>query len=77
MDIDKRLELLTERHEALAQSVELLVAENRATGAMVRDTVALVDRHERELQRFRKVMRNALATWLQDGGEDDNPMAQI
>jgi hypothetical protein len=29
MTIDERLERLTERHEALTQSVELLVAENR------------------------------------------------
>ncbi len=31
MTIDERLERLTERHEALAQSVEILVAENRKT----------------------------------------------
>lgn len=30
MTIDERLEKLTERHEALTQSVELMVAENRA-----------------------------------------------
>ena len=29
MTIDERLERLTERHEALTQSVELMVAENR------------------------------------------------
>jgi hypothetical protein len=28
MTIDERLEKLTERHEALAQSVELMIAEN-------------------------------------------------
>ncbi len=32
MTIDERLERLTERHEALAQTVELMVAENRAEG---------------------------------------------
>lgn len=31
MNIDDRLERLAERHEALAQTVELLVAENRKT----------------------------------------------
>lgn len=31
MTIDERLERLTERHEALAQTVESLVAENRKT----------------------------------------------
>jgi hypothetical protein len=30
MDIDQRLEKLTERHEALTQTVELMAAENRA-----------------------------------------------
>ena len=29
MTLDERLERLTERHEALTQSVELIVAENR------------------------------------------------
>ena len=29
MTLDERLERLTERHEALTQSVELMVAENR------------------------------------------------
>jgi hypothetical protein len=29
MDLDQRLERLTERHEALTQSVELMAAENR------------------------------------------------
>ena len=30
MTIDERLERLTERHEALTQTVELMAAENRA-----------------------------------------------
>ena len=33
MSIDERIERLTERHEALAQSVEILVAENRQIAA--------------------------------------------
>ena len=33
MTIDERLERLTERHEALTQTVELLVADNRQTAA--------------------------------------------
>ena len=32
MDIDQRLDRLTDRHEALTQSVELLVAEGREVG---------------------------------------------
>jgi hypothetical protein len=33
MDIDPRLDRLTERHEALTQRVELMIAENRAMAA--------------------------------------------
>jgi hypothetical protein len=33
MTIDERLEKLTERHEALTQTVELLAADNRETAA--------------------------------------------
>ena len=33
MNIDERLERLTERHEALAQSIELLLADNREMAA--------------------------------------------
>ena len=35
MTIDERLEKLAERHESLAQSVEMLVIENRATGERI------------------------------------------
>jgi uncharacterized protein Yka (UPF0111/DUF47 family) len=35
MTIDERIERLTDRHEALAQSVELLVAENRHTSEQI------------------------------------------
>jgi hypothetical protein len=35
MTIDERIEKLTERHEALAQSVELLTAQNEATRKVV------------------------------------------
>lgn len=37
MTIDERLEKLTERHEALAQTVELLARENRQLQSFTRD----------------------------------------
>ena len=43
MTIDERLERLTERHEALTQTVELMVAENR-------------ERDRQVSARFREVM---------------------
>jgi len=63
MTIDERLDRLTERHEALTQTVELLAAENRAgfarlekvekiVGQMARsvDTLAhVVELHEHRL----------------------------
>jgi hypothetical protein len=60
MTIDDRLERLTERHEALTQSVELMAAETRAgfarleniVGQMARsiDTLArIVELHEHRL----------------------------
>ena len=60
MTIDERLERLTERHEALTQTVELMAAENQAgfarlekiVGQMARsiDTLArVVELHERRI----------------------------
>jgi len=63
MTIDERLERLTERHEALTQTVELMAAENRAgferlgkveniLGQVARslDTLArVVELHERRI----------------------------
>lgn len=36
MSIDERLDRLTERHEALAQSIELMIAEGREQGERIR-----------------------------------------
>ena len=43
MNIDERLEKLTERHEALSQTVQLLAAEVRAIAAETRNTRQLVN----------------------------------
>jgi hypothetical protein len=56
MTIDERLEKLVERHEALAQSVELMAIGNRVTETLVRemvkginDLVSVVRNHEQRL----------------------------
>ena len=56
MTIDERLEKLVERHEALTQSVEILVIEGRETKALVREMVdgirdltTIVRSHEQRL----------------------------
>lgn len=46
MTIDERLERLTERHEALAESIELLRAENEKTAQNVRILATLADQNE-------------------------------
>ncbi len=66
MNIDERLEKLAERHEALAQSVELLSLEGRATDVRlqklelivrevtggIRDLVSVVRSHEQRLSKI-------------------------
>jgi hypothetical protein len=44
MTIDERLEKLTERHEALTQTVELMAAENRAGFARLEKIVGQMAR---------------------------------
>ena len=46
MTIDERLEKLTERHEALAQTVELMVAMHRQDGENIRALVRITEIHE-------------------------------
>ena len=59
MNIDQRLDRLTERHEALAQTVELLVTEGREVGrrvdklvGSVNSLVNIVREHEERLHRL-------------------------
>jgi len=44
MTIDERLEKLTERHEALTQTVELIAADNRQTAERMGKLVDRIDR---------------------------------
>ena len=58
MTIDQRLEKLTERHEALTQTVELMAAENRERGKQMDQVMEGLARllhtaqiHEQRLER--------------------------
>ena len=42
MTTDERIDKLTERHEALAQSMEMMVMENRQLSALVRQVTETV-----------------------------------
>jgi len=46
MTIDERLERLTDRHEALSQTVELLAAEGKETGEKIRALAILAEQNE-------------------------------
>jgi hypothetical protein len=49
MTIDERLEKLTERHEALTQTVELMAAMQRQDGENIRALARIAEIHERPL----------------------------
>ena len=52
MTIEERLERLTERHEALTQTVELMAAENRAGFARLERVENVLERVENILARM-------------------------
>jgi methyl-accepting chemotaxis protein len=56
MTIDERLEKLTERHEALTQTVELMAAENRAGFARLGQVEQAFQRVEQILSRMAQSM---------------------
>ena len=68
-NIDQRLERLTERHEALAESIELLRDQVAHVSERVDKLAEVSGRHEREIERFRRAMRGALEAWLSENGE--------
>jgi hypothetical protein len=45
MTIDERLEKLTERHEAMAQTLELFITETRAFAATMENNMAELQKH--------------------------------
>ena len=56
MNIDERLEKLTERHEALTQTVEFLVLEFRDTFTQINQALSnllkVAENHEHRLERL-------------------------
>ncbi len=52
MTIEQRLERLTERHDALTQTVELVAAENREAFAKIRGTFETVVDSIKSLERI-------------------------
>jgi regulator of replication initiation timing len=57
MNLDERLERLAERHEALTQSVELMVAENRqAAEKMVAENKQMAAENKQRDRRLGEIM---------------------
>ena len=56
MTIDERLERLTERHEALTQTVELMAAENRAGFARLEKVEKIVGQMARSVDTLARVV---------------------
>jgi hypothetical protein len=57
MTIDDRLDRLTERHEALAQSIELMVAEGREQTERIRALERLAQQDGERIQGLERVAR--------------------
>jgi len=64
MTIDERLERLTDRHEALTQSVELLVAEGKQTSEKIRHLAITAEQNE---VRAGQMMENMNRLWPHSG----------
>jgi len=56
MTIDERLDRLTERHEALTQTVELMAAENRAGFARLEKVENLVGQMARSIDTLARIV---------------------
>jgi len=56
MTIDERLEKLTERHEALTQSVELMAVENRAGFARLERVEQILGQMAQSMDTLARVM---------------------
>ena len=56
MTIDERLEKLTERHEALTQTVELMATENRAGFARLQQVEKILGQMARSMDTLARVV---------------------
>jgi predicted AAA+ superfamily ATPase len=73
MTIDERLDRLTERHEALTQSVESLAVSTRETTDLVRALVAaqkMTDEHVNSLARIAEIHERRLTSL--EGSDEPN-----
>ena len=57
MTIDERLDRLTERHEALTETVQLTLAEGRTLLKAVSKLARTAEAHERRIERLEKRAR--------------------
>jgi len=62
MTIDERIEFLVRSQESLGKNIEKLYES-------VSQQAAATQKHEEEIQRFRRAMRAALEAWLDNGQE--------
>jgi uncharacterized coiled-coil DUF342 family protein len=76
VNVDERLQFLLQSSESLHENVAKLVERVDQVAEHVDRVVERVDklaetsdRHEREITRFRRAMRAALAAWLDEEGE--------
>ena|GEM_PF-924520 len=58
MTIDERLEKLTERHEALTQSVELMIAEGRETSSRISALERLAQQDGENIRALARIAEN-------------------
>ena len=58
MTIDERLEKLTERHEALTQSVELMIAEGRETSSRISALERLAQQDGENIRALARIAAN-------------------
>ena len=62
MTIDERIDKLTERHEALSQTVELLVAQGVETRKMLEETRKMVDETRKMVDETTKMVEDTSAS---------------
>jgi hypothetical protein len=60
---------IDERIDAMTQTMELIQAQSLATSIHIEALTALVDTHEQEWNRFRRVMRAAFKEWMNGKGQ--------
>ncbi len=80
MTIDERFEKMAERHEALAQTVEMLVMENRATGEKLAKTIEFaggLSKQIGELGKYTSEVANATARLLSIAEAHENRITRL